>query len=263
MNNLRVVCVVCLFAGATPVFAQPAPTAATPARERGWLDVNIGIASAAEDSLAVSGSRPLSLETATFATAYSFPRGADFDLGGGVMFSPVLGVGVSITGTAHEDNAGLAIRIPHPLRFNAFATDADATNDVLTRAEGGIHPQLMVKLPIANDRLRVRFFGGPSYFRLTADAVSRVNYEQTFQILGSGNVVDITTYDTTEVEATGWGFHVGGDLAYMFGRVFGVGGFLRVSRGSVTIEDDAALADGPVDVTVGGFQTGGGIRLRF
>ena len=49
----------------------------------------------------------------------------------------------------------------------------------------------------------------------------------------------------------------------MFGRVFGLGGFVRISRGTVTVDDSGVLASEPVDVKVGGLQAGGGIRLRF
>ena len=45
--------------------------------------------------------------------------------------------------------------------------------------------------------------------------------------------------------------------------MFGVGGFARLSRGEVTIEDADIPADGPVDVKVGGFQGGLGLRFRF
>jgi hypothetical protein len=221
------------------------------------------MAAAAEDSLTVSGSRIISSELATFAAAYEFPRGGEFDFGGGVMFSPVLGAGISVTGTAHRSQAGLAISIPHPFRFNAFASDAKVTDGELERTEGAIHLQAMANVPLNTDRVRLRFFGGPSYFRLKGDAISDVNYEQTYQVFGTANIVDITTYDTTEVESTGWGFHAGGDVAFMFGRVFGLGGFARFSRGNLTVEDAFALGDAPVDVKVGGFQTGGGIRLRF
>jgi hypothetical protein len=75
--------------------------------------------------------------------------------------------------------------------------------------------------------------------------------------------VDITTYDTTKVESTGWGYHVGADASVFFSRVVGVGGFMRFSRGTVTIEDGVALSDAPVDVIAGGVQMGGGLRLRF
>src|SRR6266540_234046 len=146
--------------------------------DRGWIDVNFGMANAAEDGLAVTGSRTISAEAATFRTTYSFPRGALFDFGGGVMLTPVVGVGVSVTGTAHKDNADLFARIPHPLRFNAFGEDSTFTQGELQRTEGTIHVQGMFVLPTGNDRVRVRVFGGPSYFRLKMDAVGSIAYDQ-------------------------------------------------------------------------------------
>jgi hypothetical protein len=159
--------IVTVFVGgfALPAFAQD-PS------ERGWVDVNFGIANPAESLVTTNGSRIVSQEKATFGTAYQFSRGADFDFGGGVMLTPVLGIGVSFAGAAHQDPAGLAINIPHPLRFNAFASDATTTDEKLNRTEGSLNLQLVAKAPIKNDRVRVRFFGGPTYFRLKADAVN-------------------------------------------------------------------------------------------
>lgn len=255
MQKLLVFVCVLFFAGSAAAQAK---------RERGWLDVNFGVATAAEDSLTTSTSVQQSLETATYRVDYSFPRGGEFDFGGGVMFSPILGAGISIVGTATESPALLSVRIPHPLRFNAFGTDSTDTNGKLQRTEGTINLQLMIKAPIQNDKVRVRFYAGPSYFRLTADAVSDIRYLQNFGVLSNLNTVDITEYDTEEVEATGWGFHAGGDVAYMFTKVFGIGGFARYSGGTVTVEDDDVLTvEEPIDVKVGGFQAGGGIRLRF
>jgi hypothetical protein len=247
---------ICILLFATPVAAQE--------RERGWLDVNFGIATAAEDSISTVYSVVQDEEVATYGVAYEFPRGASFDFGGGVMFTDLLGVGVNFQGTAHMAPAGLVVRIPHPLRFNAFATDADVTQEDLERTEGSINLQLMVKAPIANDKLRVRFFGGPSYFTLKADGISNILYEQDYGLFTTVNIVDITEYETTEVNNSGWGFHAGGDVAFMFTRVFGLGGFARFSRGTVDVSaNSGVLSDEDVDVKVGGFQAGGGIRLRF
>ena len=109
------------------------------------------------------------------------------------------------------------------------------------------------------DRVRVRLFGGPTFFRVKADTIDDIRYNQVFLILLPVNSVDITTYNFSEAEGTGWGFHVGGDVSVFFSRVVGVGGFVRLSRGTVELEDFS----GTYDVKAGGFQTGGGLRLRF
>ena len=53
------------------------------------------------------------------------------------------------------------------------------------------------------------------------------------------------------------GVHFGVDLTYMVTPRFGVGGIARYSWGS------ADLAGAEDSVTVGGFQIGAGLRVRF
>jgi hypothetical protein len=207
---------------------------------RGWVDVNLGLAqSGADDALFTY--------TATVIDKASFygkpTRGAEFDFGGGYMFSPHVGLGVSLTGTAHEDRAGLGAGI------GSLVLASDAT-DELRRTEGAVNIQLMT-VPFESHNFRVRAFGGPSYFRYEADMV----YDFSF----SGGIA--TDYDLVKTEGTGWGWHLGGDASYFFSRVVGIGGFARYSRGTVTIPEPMSEED--QDITVGGFQTGGGLRLRF
>jgi hypothetical protein len=83
---------------------------------------------------------------------------------------------------------------------------------------------------------------------------------QADQFFGTGNSVAIATYTTQKLEETAWGFHGGADASVMFSRVVGVGAFLRLSRGSVELEGRTGEA---FDVKFGGFQSGGGLRLRF
>jgi len=53
--------------------------------ERGWIDVNLGVAVAAEDAFSMRASGEIFSEQADFGADYSLPRGASFDFGGGVM----------------------------------------------------------------------------------------------------------------------------------------------------------------------------------
>lgn len=244
---------------------MPTLASAQSRRERGWLDVNFGVATSAQKTLTTEfNSAPdRGGERQTYRTTYNSPTGGAFDVGGGVMFTHTFGVGLAVSGTGHEGEADLFARIPHPVLLNRFGTGTSSTDDKLMKTEGTIHIMALAKLPIQNDRVRVRVFGGPSYFRLTADAVTDIRYFQRFQILGPSNEIEITSYDIEEFEATGWGFHAGADVSYMFTRVFGLGGFARFSRGTVTVSDRDISADADVDVKVGGLQAGGGIRLRF
>jgi hypothetical protein len=233
--------------------------------QRGWIDVNFGAAVGAEDTFRMRGTGTLFREEATFDSDYNLPRGASFDFGGGVMLTPMIGIGVSVTGTAHEDVADLSIRIPHPTQFNAHATATAPTDEKLMRTEGGIHLQAMF-VPLETGRLRVRVFGGPSYFRVTQDVVTDIRFDQVFLIFSPVNAVTITEFDAREIESNGWGFHAGGDLSVFFNRIIGVGGFARFSRGNVDLENPIAISssdDDFIEVKTGGFQMGGGLRLKF
>jgi hypothetical protein len=114
-------------------------------------------------------------------------------------------------------------------------------------------------VPVETPRVRLRAFAGPSYFLARQDVVTGISYDQRYQVFGLGNVVDIISYTKERAEGTGWGFHGGADVSVFFNRVFGLGAVVRVSRGTVTIDDYG----GEEDRKVGGVQFGGGLRLKF
>jgi hypothetical protein len=268
-RTLGSITVVVSLLSAVPASAQTgSASVASPARstfERGWVDVNFGLALAAEDTFSMAATGELFDEPATFSAEYSLPRGASFDFGGGVMITPLVGVGVSFSGTAHEDTALLRARIPHPFIGNVYATDDAPTDGVLQRIEGGVNLQAMI-VAAQSDHFRFRVFGGPTFFRVQQDAVTDIRYNQVFRILPPANAIEITEFDSERIEGTGWGFHGGADASYFFNRIVGVGGFAKFSRGNVDLENTLATAIGDnevVSVKAGGFQVGGGLRLKF
>jgi hypothetical protein len=230
-----------------------------------WIDVNLGGAQSAQGAQAFTFATTISRETATFASAYRQPsRGMDLDFGGGYMFTPMLGFGLSITSTGDQNSAGLVATVPHPTILNAAATGAGETQAELERAEGALNIQLAVVPRMArllSDRTSLRVFAGPTYFRLSRQMVDIVRYTQDPPGISSLNIVKIDGYDARVVEGTGWGFHAGADVGYFFSRYAGVGGTLRFSRGSVEMAEP--LSGKPSKMTSGGVQFGGGLRLRF
>jgi hypothetical protein len=229
--------------------------------ERVWIDVNLGVAIAADKSVMLEHSDRLFGEARTFRTTYENPTGASFDFGGGVMLTPQIGVGVSFAGTAHQSEPQLFVQVPHPNFFNASASDTAEADRKFQRVEGSVHLQVMGATELG-DNVRLRVFGGPTYFRLQHDLVSDIRYVQTFAVFSRANAVDITTYDSVdEVEGTGWGYHVGADVSFFFSRVAGLGAFARYSRGTVDLLEPAL--DAEVELKVGGLQFGGGLRLKF
>ncbi len=224
--------------------------------DKGWIDVNFGVAVAAEREYFSEYEFTRSLERGVGLALYTLPTGASFDFGGGYMFTPRIGAGISFGGTAHQDTVGLGLTVPHPNFFNEPGVGVNVTNRPLTRAEGAQHIQVMVVL-LQTPRLRLRVFGGPTHFRAEQEVISSIRYTQT--TIGRANIINITGYEAEKSVGTGWGAHAGADLSVFFSRVVGVGGGVRISRGTVQFEDYGGFDDRKA----GGIQLGGGLRLKF
>lgn len=230
-----------------PRSAVPAPAdTISKAREPGflknvWLDVNVGMAMSAADASLFSFSSRLLDSSAFYAKP---PRGAELDFGGGFMFTPVAGLGLSFSGAAHRDIVGLGAG------FGGLVL-ASGVTDELVRTEGAVNFQGMFIVPVNPQRFRTRVFGGPSIIRYRANMVSDFGFVRS----------QVTTFRAVETGGTGLGFHVGGDVTFFLTRVLGIGGFARYSRATATI--DEPLSEKPQNITLGGFQTGGGLRFRF
>jgi hypothetical protein len=246
----------CLGGVAVPsAFAQVTPVG-QPSWDKGWIDVNFGVAVAAEKEYFSEFEFTRSLERGYGAAFYTLPTGAAFDFGGGFMFTPQVGIGISFGGTAHQDVVGLGLTVPHPNFFDEPGIGVNVTDEPLMRAEGAQHIQLMTVL-LQTPRLRLRVFGGPSHFRAEQEVITNIRYIQT--TLGRANLINITSYDSEKSVGTGWGAHVGADVSVFFTRVVGVGGGVRISRGTVQFEDYGGFDDRKV----GGAQASGGLRLKF
>ena len=125
-------------------------------------------------------------------------------------------------------------------------------NTKLSQVEGGLDVQAMINVMPDSANLRLRVFGGPTLFRVKADTIDTVYFDQRSSVFLPQQTVTIQRYDFSPSEGSGLGFHAGADLAYFFSRVAGIGGLARFSRGIVTLSD----ASGPFKAKVGGFQTG-------
>jgi hypothetical protein len=76
------------------------------------------------------------------------------------------------------------------------------------------------------------------------------------------NTITITgsTWEQTTGRATG--FHAGADATYFFSPNVGVGGGIRISRGTVEL-DREPMSEVRQDITVGGTEVFVGLRFRF
>ena len=107
-----------------------------------------------------------------------------------------------------------------------------------------------------NEAFEIAVFGGPTFFDIKQDLVTDVLFTNTYPY-------DTATYTGTttgrQSEST-VGFNAGADVTFYFSSHVGVGVLARFSRATIDLPSQDG---GTVAVDTGGFQTGGGLRLRF
>jgi Outer membrane protein beta-barrel domain len=215
-----------------------------PPASLGFVNVSFGSQPVSRDA-STNQSFPLYGETATFTTVQENGSGAVFDITGGYRIRPSFGVAIGFSNFSNTTDASLASSIPNPLIFDQPLA-ATATVSDLEHSERGIHLQAVWFLPVS-DKIDVALSVGPSFIMVSQDLVTSLDVPAGTQ---TGNPVV-----TTEKE-TGIGINVGFDGAYMVTRNFGAGIFLRYAGAKVDLPTVA-------DLSVGGFQVGAGVRVRF
>ncbi len=226
----------------------PRPAVAqTTGPTRGWATASFGTQSAPE-RFDRTQTFSANAETATVSSTYATNSGQTLNVGGGVFLLRRLGVGASFSRTTSETPANVTATVPHPFFFNQ-PRRATASFDGLERIESVLHLQARVVLPVAS-RFEVAVFGGPSRFKVEQGLIAEPRFAETYPY-------DQVTLTSTTERASGsrFGIHVGGDFAYYLTPHIGVGAMVQFSSATVTV--------GTTEITAGGPQFGGGIRLRF
>jgi len=216
--------------------------------DRAWVDFNFGINRVAEREYDTVGTLPTAGGSTSFGTSYIFPQGPSADFGAGYMINERFGVGGTIAGSRNRDYPMLSVTLPG-------GTDVAQAITPLDRFDIAFHMSALWDVLPDQDRWRVRVYGGPTYFHVIHETVDTISFSPLIPI----NNVNITSFTFSESDASGWGGHVGGDVSYFMGPHIGLGGFLRVSGGSVDLVDYS----GTFEVKTGRLQYGGGLRLRF
>jgi hypothetical protein len=188
---------------------------------------------------------PLYRETATVTTISSADGGPIFDVNVGYRFMPQFGVALGFSTFGSTGVVQGAGSIPNPVFFNRPASVTISPVEA-KRSERSTYLMLIGSMPVAT-KTDVSVFIGPSFTRVKQDFIGSATVP-----VGTQTVV---TSMTTE-SGTAIGVIVGGDIAYQFMPMVGVGAFVRFNGGSTDL-------DTLQDVKAGGFQIGVGARLRF
>ena len=240
-----------LFAGALAGFARPA--AAQTWDARGFLTINGGQQAASpdfSDNIAFTDFA----EEGDFDARYANGSDTLFDAGGGVRVWRNLGIGAGVSLFSHTGDAGITARIPHPFFFDRHRA-IDGTEPGFAREETAVHLQALWVIP-ASRSIHITLSGGPTFFTVKQDLVTGVNYDHAYPY----DVATLSGTDKQGHSVSTTGFNVGGDVAFYFTEWIGVGGTVRLSRGSAVL---ASPDGGTVTIDTGALQVSGGLRIRF
>ena len=187
---------------------------------------------------------PLYDEDATVQTSQDGKSAPMFDIRGGYKVWRNLAVGVGFSWASRSQDAAINASIPDPADFD-HPRPVSLTAAGLKHSESALHLSGTWMIPVT-DKVDVGLVGGPTIFFLSKEMASPLTVTEP------GPAV---TVDPTEESETGFGFHLGVDLQYMLNKRYGVGGLARYTWGKA----DTTAGE----VTMGGFQLGGGVRVRF
>jgi len=235
-----------LIAGLSVLLAPQAARAQMQWTDRGFLNVNFGV-QAGSHSLNTNTTFELYDEQATIDSDQSVEGGPFFEVGVGYRAWRNLTLGVAYSRVSSDSDVSLTGSIPDPVFFDRPRPVTGSVSGA-GHAQQAIHLQGTWMVPVT-DRVDVGFAFGPTIFLVSQDIPSAINVAEPGPSISS---ITVTSSDKTTV-----GFHAGLDVNYLVTPRVGFGGTARYSWGSADL-------DGASDnLTVGGFQIGGGLRFRF
>ncbi|MEO6213914.1 MAG: hypothetical protein ABIP65_09840 [Vicinamibacterales bacterium] len=237
----------------TPASAQHRSPTRRPAKDRGFIALNVGVQAGA-GTFVDTFTYQVNAEEAMTQARYRSKTSWLVDVAGGLhVWKKKVGVAVAVTRSSLSAGADTVSRIPHPFFDNQDREVSGEAAD-LTRIETALHLQLYYLK--ASGKWRLLLGAGPSRFNLEQQVVTGIRVDETYPY-------DTATFDsvtTRRGKASGLGFNVGIDVSRMLSRSLAAGMLARYAKGTVDFNLDGSH---PVSTDAGGLQLGAGIRLRF
>ena len=245
---------------------QPTPAKPTPARpgqakptppqpiDRIYVSVN-GAFQTGGDNFGETVTFRENAEDGRFTTDYEVKSGPALNVSVGAGLWRNIGVGVGVTRFSKNTPTALSASVPHPFFFNR-PRDVEGEVAGITREELAVHVQARATF-VPTRRVQAVVFGGPSFFSVKQGIVNDFEITEAYPY----DTATLSRGISTTVDESKVGFNVGADVGYFFTRQVGVGG--SVQWAATTIEAPASAGTGTFEIKAGGFQAGGGLRLRF
>jgi hypothetical protein len=225
-------------------------------QEKIFVNISFGGTSGAGD-VTQQFSFPYLDETATIDSTRPVKGGGLFDFTAGAMVIDNWAAGISFSHHSAKSSATFTGNIPDPIFpdmprvVTGSLPDMVHSEDWFAFLGGYLLPKLPKRsyLPDFTERMDIMVFAGPVRAGVEHEVVSAATVTEG----GSGPEV---TLDRQVIHKGFWGVQVGVDLRYMFTRNIGAGGFLRFSGASGDVTEG-------VNLDLGGFQGGAGVRFKF
>jgi hypothetical protein len=213
--------------------------------DKGFAAISAGIQVGTSD---VTSTQTFDLygETGSLLSQQDVKGGLFFDGQAGYRVWRNLALGVGVTFTQSKADATVTGSIPDPIVFDS-PRSVSATATELTHRETWVAGLATWVMPLT-DKIDVFISGGPAFVQVQQELPTGSTVAEPGPTLE-----DITL---TSFSKSGIGFVAGVDLRYMITPRFGLGALAKFSAASVDLTDDTKI-------DVGGFQLGGGIRIRF
>jgi hypothetical protein len=222
-----------------------------------FVNVNVGI-QVGDNDLSRHTTFPLYDENAEVDVNQTINNGAFFEFGAAWKFPQVhknFGAGMVYSFLSNSGPGTISGTLPHPLFFDQPRSFSAGADD-LSHSEQALHFQAIYFMPYT-DKIDFAFSFGPSIFIVKQELIRSVAFSE---IPPNFNSVNIDSVDIVNPRDSGWGFNLGADMIYAYKPSIGLGAIIRYTHGGVTFN----LSDTQeAKVNAGGFQLGGGVRLRF
>lgn len=229
-------------AAGTPAFAQP----------RAVVSATF-LTQPSSDSFNVKTTSNSNRENATFNGDFDVSSGYGFDAHVMVRTWGRFALGGGVSRVSRPASGSLQGSYPHPFFFSKprIASANFSGND---RSEQAVHLNAGFLVP-TRPRVTVLIFGGVSFFSVDQPVATSLNITESYPY----DAIASAAPAVTSISSRFTGFNAGADLAWFFGKNVGVGGTVRIVKGS----DGSSTQSRPFTVDAGGVQGGIGVRFRF
>ena len=213
---------------------------------KGFVNVSFG-AQAPSQELATNNTFDLYNESAILSATQDVGGGVFFDISAGYKVWRNLCVGVGFSHVGSSADFVVNAQIPDPDFFDSPRLVSASVTDA-NHSQPALHFTGTWMMPVT-DKVDVGFQFGPSIFMVSQDLPTAISVSEPGPA--------ITDLQVTSVDKTTVGLHFGVDVTYLVTPRIGAGVLARYVWGSADLDgtDDS--------LTLGGFQFGGGLRVRF